>query len=60
IPFNPVADSEFRSPTEREIGVFHMKLNTLKQAVTMRRSAGSDISAACGQLVTRSKKHGSD
>jgi 23S rRNA (adenine2503-C2)-methyltransferase len=54
IPWNPVSNSEFVSPTERELDEFMEKLLDMKTALTVRRSRGTEIEAACGQLAARS------
>ncbi len=51
IPFNPFPGARFRAPTEEEIACFHTKLLTLPYTVTLRRSKGQDVRAACGQLA---------
>lgn len=51
IPYNHVPDLPYRSPTEREIDEFLSRAQVLNQAITLRRSRGSNISGACGQLA---------
>ncbi|MDD2422965.1 MAG: 23S rRNA (adenine(2503)-C(2))-methyltransferase RlmN, partial [Candidatus Cloacimonetes bacterium] len=51
IPYNQVPDLPYRSPTEREIDEFLSRAQVLNQAITLRRSRGSNISGACGQLA---------
>jgi len=51
IPYNPVPGAEFRSPSEEEIESFLELLYPRCPAVTVRRSKGSEILAACGQLA---------
>lgn len=51
IPFNPSPSLPFRAPTEPEVEEFMARARELPQAVMLRRSKGSDISGACGQLV---------
>ncbi len=53
ISFNPVAMSSYRSPTPVEIENFMNALSELKIAVMLRKSRGSDITAACGQLASQ-------
>lgn len=50
IPYNPITESRFRRPTEDKISEFQKIL--LKAGITaiIRKSKGTDISAACGQL----------
>lgn len=52
IPWNAHPGAEFRSPTELEIDAFASELVAhTKAVVTVRRSRGRDVGAACGQLV---------
>ncbi|HNX00728.1 MAG TPA: 23S rRNA (adenine(2503)-C(2))-methyltransferase RlmN [Candidatus Cloacimonadota bacterium] len=51
IAFNPVKGLPYRSPEPSEIERFMNSLNDLKIAVILRKSRGSDVSAACGQLA---------
>lgn len=54
IPFNPIAEAPHRTGTDqagREAFASHLKRAGLK--TTIRYSLGSDIGAACGQLVRR-------
>ena len=53
IPFNPHEGSEFRPPTEQRLIAFQEALISRHYTVIIRRSKGSDISAACGQLHAR-------
>ncbi len=50
IPYNPGRLDPFPRPTEAEIDRFVSRLNPVAPAVTVRRSRGVDIDAACGQL----------
>lgn len=56
IPFNNIADSRFREPTEREMAEFFEAMAGFKDAVSIRKSKGRDISGACGQLSGREKQ----
>lgn len=51
IPFNPGPDREFSPPRTRELEQFAELLYPLLPAVTIRRSRGAEINAACGQLA---------
>jgi 23S rRNA (adenine2503-C2)-methyltransferase len=51
IRFNPHEGSGFTAPTEAEVDAFARLLLPVAPAVTVRRSRGDDIAAACGQLV---------
>ena len=53
IPFNPHEGSEFQPPTEQRLLAFQETLISRHYTVMIRRSKGSDISAACGQLHAR-------
>jgi 23S rRNA (adenine2503-C2)-methyltransferase len=50
IPYNPGRVDPFQRPTEDEIDRFVSRLLPVAPAVTVRRSRGVDIDAACGQL----------
>jgi len=52
IPFNCYNGSQFEEPDEKRILAFQDELIRKNYTVTIRRSKGSDISAACGQLIT--------
>ncbi len=53
IPFNPSPGSPWRAPSQEEIEQFMSKAMIIKQAITLRKSRGKDISGACGQLVAK-------
>ena len=57
IPYNPARQSDGEDPfepiDEDEIGRFVRALLPVAPAVTVRRSRGTDIDAACGQLWTK-------
>lgn len=48
--YNPVPGSAFETPNSETVETFMKYLYPRCQAVTLRRSRGSDIAAACGQL----------
>jgi 23S rRNA (adenine2503-C2)-methyltransferase len=50
IPYNPGRVDPFQRPSEEEIDRFVARLLPVAPAVTVRRSRGVDIDAACGQL----------
>ncbi|MBN1824942.1 MAG: 23S rRNA (adenine(2503)-C(2))-methyltransferase RlmN [Candidatus Eisenbacteria bacterium] len=52
IPFNPVPSLPWRGPTESRIESF-LRILAPRLVATVRRSAGSGIDAACGQLRLR-------
>jgi 23S rRNA (adenine2503-C2)-methyltransferase len=53
IRMNPHAGCEFRPPAEDVVDRFLRELAALGATVTLRRSRGLDIEAACGQLALR-------
>jgi 23S rRNA (adenine2503-C2)-methyltransferase len=53
IPYNPGRTGRFRPVSEQELQRFVKKLLPAAPAVTIRRSRGADIDAACGQLWTQ-------
>lgn len=54
IPFNSFKGSDFTRPEESEIIRFQKILQNNNYTTVIRRSKGQDISAACGQLYTKS------
>ena len=53
LPFNPIPSAPALRPTpERQLNRFAQQLVDLGLTVTVRRSRGRDIGAACGQLGT--------
>lgn len=55
IPMNPHADSELRAPDAGRVDRFLREVAAAGLRVTLRRSRGPDIQAACGQLALRPK-----
>ncbi|HET9933083.1 MAG TPA: 23S rRNA (adenine(2503)-C(2))-methyltransferase RlmN, partial [Polyangiaceae bacterium] len=56
IPFNDHAGSPFRAPSEARLNLFAKALLARRRTVvSVRRSRGSDIQAACGQLARESQ-----
>ncbi len=53
IPMNPHPDSPYRPPGPDTIDAFLRVLANAGMRVTLRRSRGDDIGAACGQLALR-------
>lgn len=51
IVYNPVEGTPFTSPPEAELDRFIRALVREEVRVTVRRSRGQDIDAACGQLA---------
>ena len=54
IEYNPIDGSSFLKSTEHRIDEFASYLNDRGVTVTVRRSRGKDIDAACGQLANKS------
>ncbi|MDP2961060.1 MAG: 23S rRNA (adenine(2503)-C(2))-methyltransferase RlmN, partial [candidate division Zixibacteria bacterium] len=50
IPYNPVKNCPFKKPDEDSLQAFRDILYPRAPAVTLRKSKGEDIQAACGQL----------
>ncbi|MSR78399.1 MAG: 23S rRNA (adenine(2503)-C(2))-methyltransferase RlmN [Candidatus Omnitrophica bacterium] len=50
IPYNPIREMNFKTPTPENIERFRRVLENRKVRVTVRQTAGRDIHAACGQL----------
>ena len=53
IPMNPHPESPYRPPSDAAIDAFLRVLAGAGMTVTLRRSRGDDIGAACGQLALR-------
>jgi 23S rRNA (adenine2503-C2)-methyltransferase len=51
IPFNPYPGSPYNKPSNSRIDRFMKTLMEYDQTVTVRKTRGDDIDAACGQLV---------
>ncbi len=50
IPYNQT-DREYKAPAKERVEAFSNLLLTLNASVTVRKSLGSDIAGACGQLA---------
>jgi 23S rRNA (adenine2503-C2)-methyltransferase len=63
IAFNPYDDSPYRRPSNPQVLAFQSALHAAGYIVTVRKSRGPDILAACGQLnsewTTRATANGS-
>ncbi|MBN1871283.1 MAG: 23S rRNA (adenine(2503)-C(2))-methyltransferase RlmN [Candidatus Omnitrophica bacterium] len=53
IAYSDIGAAGYNTPSRREIAVFMNRLREKGVNVTLRRSAGADIQAACGQLAGR-------
>lgn len=51
IPFNPFANSGYKRPSNNRLHKFREILQQAGYNVTIRKTRGDDIDAACGQLV---------
>jgi len=58
IPFNPWPGTPFRRPSDQAVEAFRRYLDERHHRVTVRRSRGQDIGAACGQLDGRGRPGG--
>ncbi len=56
IPINKIKDGIYEKSSTEKILKFRDRLNDKGIVATVRRELGSDISAACGQLVRQSQK----
>lgn len=54
IEYNPIGDDNFKQASSTAIDNYIAALEKEKIAVTVRRSRGKDIDAACGQLANKS------
>ncbi len=53
LAYNPVESLDFKRPDEDNINIFASALVKNKLTVTVRKSRGLDIDAACGQLAAK-------
>lgn len=56
IPYNPNAGLDFQTPSNETISRWQREIMRHGMETTVRWSKGKDIDAACGQLVTESKR----
>jgi 23S rRNA (adenine2503-C2)-methyltransferase len=54
IEYNPIDDGEFQQANSKAIDMYVKVLESNNITVTVRRSRGKDIDAACGQLANKS------
>ena len=54
IEYNPIGDEEFLKADKDRIEAYETALEANRIRVTIRRSRGKDIDAACGQLANKS------
>ncbi|WP_406682757.1 23S rRNA (adenine(2503)-C(2))-methyltransferase RlmN [Seonamhaeicola sp. MEBiC1930] len=55
IEYNPIDDGEFQQAKSSAIDMYQEVLESNNITVTIRRSRGKDIDAACGQLANKNK-----
>ena len=60
LAYNPIDNLPYRRPTDEEVDEFGRSLYPIAPAVTVRKSRGIDISAACGQLAGKAQKFEED
>ena len=54
IEYNPIDDGDFQQATNEALDAYISELERNHIPVTVRRSRGKDIDAACGQLANKS------
>jgi 23S rRNA (adenine2503-C2)-methyltransferase len=57
LAYNPVPGLAFERPSDERVDWFARQLLEMVPAVTVRRSRGRDIEAACGQLAARQQNN---
>jgi 23S rRNA (adenine2503-C2)-methyltransferase len=60
IPYNPVPGLTFERPTPASIDRFTATLRTRRISVSIRKTKGREIEAACGQLRRRFEENDPD
>ncbi|PKK82812.1 MAG: 23S rRNA (adenine(2503)-C(2))-methyltransferase RlmN [candidate division Zixibacteria bacterium HGW-Zixibacteria-1] len=55
LAYNPIDNLPYKRPSEEEVDNFGKYLYPLAPAVTVRKSRGLDIAAACGQLAGKAQ-----
>ena len=53
IEYNPIDDGEFQQANPKALDMYVNTLEANNITVTVRRSRGKDIDAACGQLANK-------
>ena len=56
LAYNPVPGLDFKRPSDDKVDWFGRQLYPRAPAVTVRKSRGLDIDAACGQLAGQMKR----
>ena len=60
LAYNPIDNLPYKRPSDEEVDEFGKYLYPIAPAVTVRKSRGLDIAAACGQLAGRSQNFEED
>jgi 23S rRNA (adenine2503-C2)-methyltransferase len=55
IEYNPIGDGQFLKADKDRIQAYESALEAERITVTVRRSRGKDIDAACGQLANKAE-----
>lgn len=55
IPYNPIEGPDLKRPSAEHIARFMKLVSGISSPLTLRRSRGRDIAAACGQLAIKEK-----
>lgn len=53
IPYNPIEGPSLKRPSDERIAYFMKQVSSIRSPLTLRRSRGRDIAAACGQLAIK-------
>jgi len=53
IEYNPIDEGKFQQASRKAIEMYQKTLEANDITVTVRRSRGKDIDAACGQLANK-------
>ena len=56
IEYNPIGEDKFLQADQDRIKAYEMALEAQRITVTVRRSRGKDIDAACGQLANKAER----
>ena len=56
IEYNPIGDDQFFQAEKDRINAYETALEAQRITVTVRRSRGKDIDAACGQLANKAER----
>jgi 23S rRNA (adenine2503-C2)-methyltransferase len=56
IEYNPIGEDQFLQADKDRIMAYQIALEAQRITVTVRRSRGKDIDAACGQLANKAER----